>query len=291
MSQMTLTEQVNAVTEALTQDIKNNRLELPSPPELLIELRKLAADPETTSQDISELVKHDVNISGRLIKIANCALFTSRNKVSSAQAAITRLGLKKVQSLVTGLVIGQQIMRNKVKGLESFCQQAWQTSNDVAALTAILAKKKTQLDPEQALLAGIVHNIGALPLILKLNTIEALKQDPKVLTMVADVVIPKLYPRAGQLIMQSWHFSPEMIMVATEHAQLSRTGSTNIELADLVLIAHQLNQLNEFDTENIPERLVNAPAFSKLWPDWETAVTELNQWRFEINQIKSEIAA
>lgn len=291
MSQMTLTEQVNAVTEALTQDIRNNRLELPSPPELLIELRKLAADPETTSQDISELVKHDVNISGRLIKIANCALFTSRNKVSSAQAAITRLGLKKVQSLVTGLVIGQQIMRNKVKGLESFCQQAWQTSNDVAALTAILAKKKTQLDPEQALLAGIVHNIGALPLILKLNTIEALKQDPKVLTMVADVVIPKLYPRAGQLIMQSWHFSPEMIMVATEHAQLSRTGSANIELADLVLIAHQLNQLNEFDTENIPERLVNAPAFSKLWPDWETAVTELNQWRFEINQIKSEIAA
>lgn len=291
MSQMTLTEQVNAVTEALTQDIRNNRLELPSPPELLIELRKLAADPETTSQDISELVKHDVNISGRLIKIANCALFASRNKVSSAQAAITRLGLKKVQSLVTGLVIGQQIMRNKVKGLESFCQQAWQTSNDVAALTAILAKKKTQLDPEQALLAGIVHNIGALPLILKLNTIEALKQDPKVLTMVADVVIPKLYPRAGQLIMQSWHFSPEMIMVATEHALLSRTGSTNFELADLVLIAHQLNQLNEFDTENIPERLVNAPAFSKLWPDWETAVTELNQWRFEINQIKSEIAA
>lgn len=291
MSQMTLTEQVNAVTEALTQDIRNNRLELPSPPELLIELRKLAADPETTSQDISELVKHDVNISGRLIKIANCALFASRNKVSSAQAAITRLGLKKVQSLVTGLVIGQQIMRNKVKGLENFCQQAWQTSNDVAALTAILAKKKTQLDPEQALLAGIVHNIGALPLILKLNTIEALKQDPKVLTMVADVVIPKLYPRAGQLIMQSWHFSPDMIMVATEHAQLSRTGSANIELADLVLIAHQLNQLNEFDTENIPERLVNAPAFSKLWPDWETAVTELNQWRFEINQIKSEIAA
>ena len=92
MSQLTLTEQVNAVTEALTQDIKNNKLELPSPPELLLELRRLGADPDTTINDIADLVKHDVNISGRLIKIANCALFASRNKVGTVQAAVMRLG-------------------------------------------------------------------------------------------------------------------------------------------------------------------------------------------------------
>ena len=64
MSQLTLTEQVNVVTEALTQDIKNNKLELPSPPELLIELRLLASDPDTETNDITDLIKHDVNISG-----------------------------------------------------------------------------------------------------------------------------------------------------------------------------------------------------------------------------------
>jgi len=247
MSQLTLTEQVNVVTEALTQDIKNNKLELPSPPELLIELRLLASDPDTETNDITDLIKHDVNISGRLIKIANCALFASRNKVGTVQAAVMRLGLKKVQSLVTGLVIGQQIMRNKTKGLEGFCQQVWQTSNDVAALSYVIAQKKTKLDPEQALLSGIVHNIGALPLVLKLNTIQALKDDPKIMSMVADVVIPKLYPKAGQLIMQSWHFSPEIIVVSREHLNLSRMGTDNIELADITLIAHQLNKLSEFN--------------------------------------------
>jgi len=93
MSQLNLTEQVNAVTEALTQDIKNNKLDLSSPPELLMELRRLGADPDSTTNDIADLVKHDVNISGRLIKIANCALFASRNKVNTVQAAMTRLGL------------------------------------------------------------------------------------------------------------------------------------------------------------------------------------------------------
>ncbi len=291
MSQLTLTEQVNAVTEALTQDIKNNKLELPSPPELLLELRRLGADPDTTINDIADLVKHDVNISGRLIKIANCALFASRNKVGTVQAAVMRLGLKKVQSLVTGLVIGQQIMRNKTKGLEAFCQQVWQTSNDVAALSYVLAQKKTKLDPEQALLSGIVHNIGALPLVLKLNTIQALKDDPKIMSLVADVVIPKLYPKAGQLIMQSWHFAPEIIVVAREHLNLARTGTDNIELADIALIAHQLNQLSEFNEETIPEQLVLSPAFKKMWPSWSAASAELMEWDEDIKQMKSDMAS
>ena len=290
MSQLNLTEQVNAVTEALTQDIKNNKLDLPSPPELLMELRRLGADPDSTTNDIADLVKHDVNISGRLIKIANCALFASRNKVSTVQAAMTRLGLKKVQSLVTGLVIGQQIMRNKTKGLESFCEQVWQTSNDVAALSYIIAQKKTKLDPEQALLAGIVHNIGALPLVLKLNTIQVLKDDPKIMTMVADVVIPKLYPKAGQLIMQSWHFSPEIIVVAREHLNIQRTGTQQLELADIALLAHHLNQMTDIKEDIIPEALISSPAFKKCWADWPSAVSELLTWDEEIKQMKSDMA-
>jgi HD-like signal output (HDOD) protein len=291
MTQPTLTEQVNAVTETLTQDIKNNKLDLPSPPELLISIRQLGADPDTTASDITELVKHDVNISGRLIKIANCALFTSRYQVSTVQAAITRLGQRKVQSLVTGLVIGQQIMRSKTKGLEAFCKQSWQDSNDVAALCYVLAQKKTKLDPEQALLAGIVHNIGSLPLTLKLNTIPALKEQPKIMALVADVVIPKLYPKAGQLIMQSWHFSPEIIVVAREHLNLARTGSNNIELADLVLIAHQLNKISHIDEEQIPEQLVASPAFRKFWPDWPSAVSELSEFDEDLKQMRSDISS
>ncbi len=288
MIQLTLTEQVNAVTKTLTEDIKNNKLDLPSPPDLLIELRRLGNDPDSTSTDIAELVKHDVNIAGRLIKIANCALFSSRTPVSSVQSAITRLGLKKVQSLITGLVLGQQIMRNKTKGLEHFCQQAWQDSNDIAALSYILAQKKSTVDPEQALLAGITHNIGALPLILKLNTVEALRNDPKVMTMVADVVIPKLYRKAGHLILQSWHFSPEIIHVAMEHNQLSRDTQNEVDTVDIVLIAYHLHQLPQYDRENEP-LLSRSPAFKKLWPDWQTAVEELELFASEIEQMKSDM--
>ncbi|MFW5451012.1 MAG: HDOD domain-containing protein [Methylophagaceae bacterium] len=290
MTEITLTEQVNAVVAQLSQDIKNNKLEIPSPPDLLIEIRRLSADQNTTAKDIAELVKHDINISGRLIKIANCSLFGSRAQVETVQAAITRLGQKKVQSLITGLIIGQQFMQSKTRGLESFCEQAWQTSNNVAAMSYVLAKEKSKIDPEQALLAGMVHNIGVLPIILKLNKVQALKDNPKIMTLVANVVIPKLYSSAGRLIMTNWNFPPEIVNVATNHRQLKRESSDMIDLSDLVLIAHQLNQLDSYqDSEHISEELTESSSFQKFWKQSNDAAENLSELSETIEQMKHDI--
>ncbi|MBE0439861.1 MAG: HDOD domain-containing protein [Gammaproteobacteria bacterium] len=203
MTDKTLTEQVNIVISTLQDDIKQNKLDLPSAPDLLIKLRRLTASSYTTANQVAELIKYDTNISGRLIKVANSALFGVRNQVTTVQAAITRLGQKRVQSLVIGLLIGQKLLESKTLGLEQYCQQAWQASNNVAAISFVLASTKTDIDPEQALLAGMVHNIGTLPLLIKLNKIESLKNKPKILRLVAEAVIPKLYAGAGRLILKS----------------------------------------------------------------------------------------
>lgn len=290
MTEKTLTEQVNAVMNTLMQDIKNNRLEIPSPPDLLIKIRSLSANPQSTSQDIADLVKHDLNISGRLIKVANSALFGSRFQVNTVQAAVTRLGQKKVQSLITGLIIGQRLMESKTRGLENYCDQAWQDSNSVAAISSVLAQNKSKIDPEQALLAGMIHNIGTLPLILHLNKIQELKDNPRIMGLVADVVIPKLYISAGRLIIKSWNFSQEIIDVATEHSNLDRESSREIDLIDIVTMAHQLNQLDSPpDVEQIPEKLIESTTFNKFWLDWTGAVEDLSELNSDIEQIKYDI--
>ncbi len=293
MAEKTLTEQVNAIISTLTQDIKNNKLDLPSPPELLLKIRKLSASSETTSQDIAELVKHDINISGRLIKVANSSLFGSRFHVSTVQDAITRLGQKRVQSLVTGLAIGQMLTQSKTQGLNDYCKQTWQDSSNVAALSYVLAQKKSKVDPEQALLAGMIHNIGILPLVLKLNRIPELKTNPRVMTLVADIVIPKLYGSAGQLILKSWNFSSELTDITVEHRNLTYNSSETSNLTDIVIIAHHLNQLNN---ENISSsvtkksQFIESPAFSKLWHDWAEANQELDELTDNIKKIQNNIS-
>lgn len=285
-----LTEQINRVTALFSQDIKNNRLELPSPPDMLVNIRKLATDPETDSQDIADLVKHDVNISARLIKVANSALFTSRTPVSTVKAAITRLGSKKVQALVTGLIIGQQLIKAKTKGLETFCETAWKDSNTVAVLSYILAQKKSTLDPERALLAGMVHNIGVLPLLIKLNSIKALREDPKMMALIAKAVIPKLYQPAGKLIMKNWHFSQDMIDIAHTHNEIDRQSTGPVDLNDTILVSVALNRLNgALNLEQVPEQLVESSTFKKFWLGWASAVHELSEIEEQITQIQHEI--
>jgi len=287
MNKSTLTQQVNAALATLTDDIRSNKLELPSPPDILIKVRNIANDEQSTADDIAELIIQDAHISGRLIKVANCALFGARHHVTSVKAAVSRLGIAKVQNLIIGLSIAQNLMQSKTRGLESFFDNSWQQSNTVAAISYVLAQKTTTIDPEQALLAGMVHNIGTLPLLLRLNKIPELRINPKVLMMVADVVVPKLYANAGKLVMESWNFSTDIINIAKSHCDFKREHTETITLDDIVFTAHQIYLSGEAD---LPEKLTTNVVFQKFWPTHEEAVIGFHLLKQDIDEVKNDIS-
>ena len=287
---MSVTEQINAAIAELSADIKNNKLELPSPPDIILKVRALAHNDSSSAEDLANLVKHDPNISGRIIKIANSALFGTRFHVSSVQSAVARLGFSKIQYLVTGLAIAQNFINAKTRGLENYFNEIWQQSNMVATICYVLAQQKTDIDPEQALLAGMVHNIGVLPLMLRLNKISALNNEPKLLIHVANQVVPKLYQKAGKMILDKWNFSPLIVSVAITHNSLERESTGPIDLNDLVSIAYELNKLSDFtDNETIPETFVNSTVFRKVWANWAEASAELSQLKEQIEHVNSSI--
>jgi HD-like signal output (HDOD) protein len=158
-------------------------------------------------------------------------------------------------------------------------------------LSYVIAKKKSNIDPEQALLAGMVHNIGTLPLIMKLNSIEGLKQNPKALTLVADVVIPKLYKQAGQLIMKNWHFPDDITFAVKHHAEKEALSENGVALNNIIQIAFQLSQLNgHYDIDAPPANLTDLQTFPNFWNGWASAVLELNTMQADIEQMQYEIS-
>lgn len=139
----------------------------------------------------------------------------------------------------------------------------------------------------------MIHNIGILPLVLKLNKIPALKDNPKVMNLVTDIVIPKLYGSAGQLILKSWNFSPELIRITTKHRNLSYNLLDTIDLTDIIIIAHQLNQLNnENITSSLTEKsqFLKSPAFNKLWHNWSEARQELDELTDNIKKTHNNLS-
>lgn len=285
---MTLTDQVNTAIAELSDDIKNSKLDLPSPPDILVKVRALSNNDDSNAEDLANLVKFDPNISGRIIKIANSSLFGSRFHVNSVQSAVTRLGSSKVLNLIIGLVIAQNFMNAQIKGLEAYFNEVWQQSNKVAAICCAIAQQRSNIDPEQALLAGMVHNIGILPLVLRINKISAFRDQPKLLIHVANQIVPKLYQKAGNMILTNWNFSPSIAAVALNHNKLDTESTVPIDLNDLILISYELSNLADFtDSDTIPRALVDSATFQKFWTSWSEASSALSDLKEKIEQINS----
>src|SRR3546814_4989820 len=89
--------------------------------------------------------------------------------------------------------------------IEAKLRKSWQQSVDVAAAAQVLAAQCTLLNPEMAMLAGLVHDIGTLAILRLAESHQAVLDDPQELDNVLDV----LSPRIGCMVLQAWHFRSE----------------------------------------------------------------------------------
>ena len=138
---------------------------LPPLPEILFGLQKIIDDLHCEVEDVYRLIKTDPVLSGRLITLANSALFgTGRDETRDLQDAVVWLGMKQVMDLVYALELPKTFKKSKAFDQIEF----WKHSMAVAFITRSLAKKLlSDLDDlESSFLAGLMHDVGILFLII-----------------------------------------------------------------------------------------------------------------------------
>ena len=120
-------------------------------------------DPDCEVHDVYRLLKTDPVLSGRLITLANSALFGSgRDETRNLEDAVVRLGMKQVIDLVYALELPKTFKKSKAFDQTEF----WKHSLAVAFITRSLAKKALSDfdDIESSFLAGLMHDVGILVL-------------------------------------------------------------------------------------------------------------------------------
>jgi len=287
-----LTERVNAALLQLSNEIQSNTLQLPSPPDNIIHLRKLIhSDPDIDK--ISEHLRKDPHLSARLIKLANSALFSRRMHVTDVKSAILRLGLSKVQNLVTGFSITQQFVNKKVGGIESQLRLTWSKANQVAGICSILAREKTRIDPDTALLAGQLHNIGESPLLLRINSMPELKNNAQLKHAIINIVLKRLTAKVGIAILKKWHFPTEITHLPfVEAAFASQPPASSINLDALLFASLKLQQCNfTKPIPALPGDFNNGPIFSLFWKDEDMAIKDLNAMAQQIHETQTMLSS
>ncbi len=219
--------------ESIIDDLENNRLPLPTLPEVAIKVRETVDDENASIIDVAQIIETDAALSARIIQVANSALYRGLNSADNVQNATMRMGLNTVKNLTTSLVM-KQLFQATHPVVDNYLRNAWKQSTDVAALSAVIARHHSNLESDSALLAGLTHSIGLSPILVKAESDANLLSDAETL----ERLLTELYPAVGAEILKRWGFSEHMVRVPAEHLDIHRQGDNGeADYTDIVQVA------------------------------------------------------
>ena len=248
--------------------VASDQLLLPSLPDVALRIRAECDRENTSAQNIADIISQDPALAVRLLQVANSTLYRAPQPADSLSAAITRLGLCMVKDIILTLSL-KQLYQTGNKSLQDQFRRLWQTSINTASLSRMLASQTSHLQSEKALLAGLTHNIGALPILLMAD------DDEELLTNSDDLhsVINKLQGEMGAYIFKAWHFPEYLIDVVRGSYQFDRRHDGTADYLDVVQVA--LIEGSLYNKLECPDDWTQVPAFAKLGIDTETHLLDV----------------
>lgn len=268
--------------QQIRDDIAENRIQLPTLPEVALKVRDAVESDNSSAAEVAEMVTQDPALTARLLQVANSPLYRGRVAIDDVQMAITRMGLQLVKNLVVSLAM-KQMFQATSEALDKAFREVWQESVEVAAIARVLAQDVPGLAPEQAMLAGLVHNIGALPVLTKLDMDLGFEADARTISrLVADIG-----PELGREMLSQWGFADELACVPTECLDLKRKRD-QADYADVVLVARleHLASRAKLDPASCPLEWPNYSAFARLGIETEVIVLEMEGPAEQIAEVR-----
>jgi HD-like signal output (HDOD) protein len=240
------------------QALQSGKLELPSMPSTGVRIAKHLEEPAADSDSIARIIQLDPALTARLIQVANSPAFKGRVQIESCRDAVTRLGQSTTRDLVISFVL-KGIFRSRRPLIKQRMEQVWRHSTQVAAISYALARQVSRLDAGQAMLAGLMHDIGVIPILTSAARFPRLSDDATLL----DTVVSRLRGESGAMLLRKWGFAPEFIDVAMHAEDWHYECGNQTSYTDLVIIAQMHSYIGTSKMAEIP-RIDRVPAFRKL---------------------------
>ncbi|MBT3027758.1 MAG: histidine kinase [gamma proteobacterium symbiont of Ctena orbiculata] len=238
--------------------IKNDTLELPSMPDITLRIAKVINDPNTDSEEIARVVQADPTVAARIISVVNSAAYRGKQQIETLPDAVTRLGRSVTHNLVISFALGK-LFNSRSKVLKKRMIDLWKHVSYVAPICHELAQVTPGLENDQALLCGLLHDIGALAILGAASSKPELTENPELL----DRIIENLKGEVGAMVLRKWEFPDYFVQSALHAEDWMEDISHEADYVDLVVVAQLHAYVGTPKMHSLP-RLDLVPAFHKL---------------------------
>lgn len=243
--------------QQLAEDLNSRNIQLPSFPDVVINIRTALEDPTCTSERLADVVRTDPVLVARLLMSANSAFHNRAGiDIVDLNLAISRLGFEEVRNSAITLAVDQIFKAAEHENLQDAIKQIWQTSLSLASMSFVLARHSKKVNAENAFLGGLLHQIGKLYILTRVQKYPGLMADEASL----GVLLEQWTPSVGQSIIESWGFSSDIAESLDVEENLNTNDSSPATIVDVIHSAKLLLESKDEDAETAPE----SPSAGKL---------------------------
>jgi len=254
----TLKESGNNIISEITERFASKDFNLPSLPEMALHVNKAIEDDSISMNALSCTLQADPAITARIVQVSNSVLFRADQTIDSLQGAITRIGLDAVRSIVISVVL-RDLFHPTTALVKKTMKRYYEHSIRIGVICYVLSKRCPGFDPDRAFLAGLLHDIGVIPLLVIADNHDALSHQAGSL----DEVLNNLKGSIGSILLRQWDFDVSYAVTSEQAYQWDRQSTSTPDYCDLVQVALLHSSL--VGGEKIPgPALTQLPAFRRL---------------------------
>jgi putative nucleotidyltransferase with HDIG domain len=271
----------------LGEELANKEFELPPFPDTALRIQEALRDPDVSIEALSRIVLSEPMLTARLLRIANSAMLRHGTfEIIDVKTAISRIGLDMVRNAAVSLALNDAFKAPAGSSLREHLDSTRRHSTKVSALSYILAKKvKNSGNPDEAMLAGLMHDIGKFYILTRADGYPELFANAAALEDLVNV----WHSGVGRAIVEAWGFPEQIAEAVDEHELVDRDKLGQPDIADIVIVANLLAKQDEEPSAEQPE-LDHVPSLSRMKMDGKTVRSLIQESDEEIRSMAQAFA-
>jgi HD-like signal output (HDOD) protein len=220
--------------QALAAELSKGEVELPGYPAVVARIQQMLNDDDVDIARVVTAIGSEPAIAGSIVRMANSAALNPRGvPAADLRAAITRVGLNTVRSATVAFAMSQMRKAPDLKGIEPQVDRLWQRSVQVASLSQSIARRLTKLNPDAAMLAGLLQGIGKLYILARATQHPALFADKEAYRHVEQT----WHVNIAVALIESWGFATDIVDAVRDSENLDEDTRGPVSLGDVLMVA------------------------------------------------------
>ncbi len=283
----TTTELAFEFVRALAAELSTGHVDLPSFPEVAVRVRRVLADETSNLDKVVRVVGAEPALAARLLRMANSAsLNTTGKPITDLRTAINRMGYNMVRSASMSFAMAQIRKTNQLEAAQPYLEGLWERSTLVASIAYVLARRCTKINPDEALLTGILHGIGKLYVLTRVADHPELFHSKSTL----EEIIRDWHAQIGRSILEHWGFSEDLVAAVGDQDDPDRDGVAIADLGDVLAVAILMASFDS-DPEGLRIAATGLASLQRLGVDHEGMLTLQQESAKEIVALRSALGA